>query len=84
MIARSLDCFRWEIGVHGFEFLKAHNVGRGLAEPVQQVFSKRRLMSLILKLAIFIGSASGELSTQTGKSPREIRFDLFVDCVWAP
>jgi hypothetical protein len=36
-------------------------------------FFKRRLMSLILKLAIFIGSASGELSTQTGKNPCRLR-----------
>jgi hypothetical protein len=37
MITRPPDYFRWEIGVRGFEFLKAHNVGLGLAEPVQQV-----------------------------------------------
>src|SRR3984957_7183081 len=37
MIARLPDCLRWELGVRGFELLKAHDVGLGFAEPVQQV-----------------------------------------------
>jgi hypothetical protein len=37
MIARLPDCLRRELGVRGFELLKAHDVGLGFAEPVQQV-----------------------------------------------
>jgi hypothetical protein len=37
MIARLPDCLRRELGVHGFELLKAYDVGLGFAEPVQQV-----------------------------------------------
>jgi hypothetical protein len=31
------DCLRGELGVRGFEFLKAHDVGLGFAKPVQKV-----------------------------------------------
>ena len=37
MITRLPDCLRRKLGVPGFEFLKAHDVGLGFAEPVQQV-----------------------------------------------
>ena len=37
MITRLPDCLRRELGVRGFEFLKAHDVGLGFAKPVQQV-----------------------------------------------
>jgi hypothetical protein len=37
MIARLPDCLRWELGVRGFELLKAHDVGLSFAKPVQQV-----------------------------------------------
>jgi hypothetical protein len=37
MITRLPDCLRWELGVRGFELLKAHDVGFGFAEPVHEV-----------------------------------------------
>jgi hypothetical protein len=37
MITRLPDCLRRKLGVRGFEFLKAHDVGLGFAKPVQQV-----------------------------------------------
>jgi hypothetical protein len=37
MIARLPDCLRWELGVRGFDFLKAHDVGLSFAKPVEQV-----------------------------------------------
>src|SRR3984957_17841054 len=37
MIARLADCLRWELGVRGFDFLKAHDVGLSFAKPVEQV-----------------------------------------------
>ena len=59
MITGRPDYVRWEFGVRGFEFLKAHDVGLGFVKPVQQV---RQPMLLILKLAIFIGSRRSERS----------------------
>ena len=52
-VARLPDCVHRELGVCGFEFLKAHDVGLGFAKPAEQV-RQRRLMLLMLKLAIFI------------------------------
>jgi hypothetical protein len=57
MIPRLPDCLRRKLGVRGFELLKAHDVGLGFTEPVQQV-RQATLMLLILKLAIFIGLVS--------------------------
>jgi hypothetical protein len=37
MISRLPDCLRRELGVRGFDFLKAHDVGLGFVKPVQQV-----------------------------------------------
>jgi hypothetical protein len=37
MITGRPDYVRWEFGVRGFEFLKAHDVGLGFAEPAEQV-----------------------------------------------
>jgi hypothetical protein len=37
MIARLPDCLRRELGVRGFDFLKAHDVGLSLAKPVEQI-----------------------------------------------
>jgi hypothetical protein len=37
LVARLPDCVRRELGVCGFELLKAHDVGLGFAKPVQQV-----------------------------------------------
>jgi hypothetical protein len=37
MITRLPDCLGRELGVRGFELLKAHNVGLGFAEPVHEV-----------------------------------------------
>jgi hypothetical protein len=37
MITRLPDCLRRELGVRGFELLKAHDVGLGFAKPVEQV-----------------------------------------------
>jgi hypothetical protein len=48
------DRLRRELAVRGFEFLKAHDVGFGFAKAASRLLN-RRLTSLILKLAIFIG-----------------------------
>jgi hypothetical protein len=37
MITRLPERLRRELGVRGFELLKAHDVGLGFAKPVQQV-----------------------------------------------
>jgi hypothetical protein len=37
VIAGLPDCVRRELGVCRFEFLKAHDVGRGFSKPVEQV-----------------------------------------------
>jgi hypothetical protein len=55
MISCLPDCLRWELAVRGFEFLKAHDVGAD-SRSQSSWFVKRRLMLLILKLAIFIGT----------------------------
>jgi len=48
------DCVRRKLGVCGLEFLKAHDVRLAPSKPAEQV-RQRRLMLLMLKLAIFIG-----------------------------
>ena len=60
MIAGLPDCVRRELGVWGFEFLKTHDVGLGLAKPGKHRLDRRRLMLLMLKLAIFISSGARE------------------------
>ena len=37
MITGLPDCVRRELGVGGFEFLKAHDVGLGFSKPAEQV-----------------------------------------------
>jgi hypothetical protein len=37
MITCLPDCLRRKLGVRRFELLKAHDVGLGFAEPIQQV-----------------------------------------------
>jgi hypothetical protein len=37
VITSLLDCVRRKLGVGGFEFLKAHDVGLGLSKPTEEV-----------------------------------------------
>ena len=34
VVAPLPDCLRWEVGVYGLEFLKAHNVGLSVLKPM--------------------------------------------------
>ena len=57
MIAGLPDCLRRKFRVGGLELLKADDVGFASRSQVGR-FDKRRLMLLMLKLAIFIGSGT--------------------------
>jgi hypothetical protein len=77
MITRLPDCLRRKL-VRRLGFLQTDNVGLGFAKPVQQ-FGKRRLTLLMLKLAIFIGSATDKrhgLAFSAGPKPPPIQVQL--------